>query len=123
MRRKWGTSSVRLMVRGVRAGASRLRPLSERRKWGRVKGTRLNCNLGMVMDLSGGGMRVRSTRRLHGKQQVDLSSHARRVRVDAEVVWARRLGFRRYELGLQFRDIDDVTAKELTGFASYLRAG
>ena len=77
----------------------------------------------MVLDLSGGGMRVRSTRRLHGKQQVDLSSHARRVRVDAEVVWARRLGFRRYELGLQFRDIDDVTAKELTGFASYLRAG
>ena len=111
------------MVRGVRAGASRLRPLSERRKWGRVKGTRLNCNLGMVLDLSGGGMRVRATRRLQGKQQVDLSSHARRVRVQADVVWARRLGFRRYELGLQFRDIDDVTAKELTGFASYLRAG
>ena len=125
MRRRLGerTNPIRAMARGVRAGATRLKPLSERRKWGRVKGSRLGCNLGQVMDLSGGGLRLRSTRRLAGKKYVELWSHSRRVRVLAEVVWAKRLGFRRYELGLQFRDVDDETAKELTGFASYLRAG
>ncbi len=125
MSRRWGANSnpVRMMARGIRAGASRLKPLSERRTFGRVKATRLRCNLGVVLDLSGGGLRIRSNRRLQGKKYVELSSHARHVKVLAEVRWIKRLGFRKYEIGMQFRDVTEETAKELTGFASYLRAG
>ena len=125
MRRRWGPNAnpVRMMARGIRASTSRLKPLSERRRFGRVKGHRLRCNLGVVLDLSGGGLRLRSSRRLHGRKYVELSSHSRHVRVLAEVRWATRLGFRKYEIGMEFQDVTDEIAKELTGFAAYLRAG
>ena len=111
------------MSQGVRAGAARLRPLADRRKAGRFKGSRLGCNLGKVMDLSGGGMRIRCATRLSSQMPVQLSTAKRRLTVQAKVAWVRRIGFRKYEVGLEFRDLTPETQQDLSTFAAYLAAG
>ena len=112
-----------LIQNKIRAGAKRLRPLAERRRFGRLKGGKLQCNRGQVLDISAGGLRLRSVRRYTSRLTVDLWSAARRVTIPAEVVWTKRLGFRKYEIGLEFRDVTQEMAEHLTSFAAYLRAG
>ena len=58
MRRGLGTPKrvIRKMSQAARTGAARLRPLSNRRRFGRFKGSRLGCSVGRVIDLSGGGV-------------------------------------------------------------------
>ena len=118
-----GSDAVRTVTRSVRAGAARLRPSSERRKTGRIKGDKVGCNLGSVMDISGGGMRVRSPRRLQGYLDVVMWTHRRRVTVRAAVVWCRRVGFRKYDIGVQFVDLTDDIQRELTAIGLYARHG
>lgn len=111
------------MAQSVRAGAQRLRPLSDRRKFGRFKGTRLGCNLGRVMDLSGGGMRIRRATRLSSQMEVQLWTAKRRMALQAKVAWVRRIGFRKYEIGLEFLDLTPEITQNLSTFAAYLAAG
>ena len=111
------------MMRVLHAGATRLRPLADRRRAGRIKGTGLRCNRGRVIDLSSGGMRLRSPRRLRGELEVELWTRIRRLDVRAKVVWTTRVGFRKYNIGLQFRDVTPDAARELTAFAAYLQSG
>ena len=118
-----GRNAIRRMTNTVRAGAAKLRPLTDRRRFGRFNAGRLGCDLGRVMDLSGGGMRVRCPRRASGLVEVQLWTAKRRVTVQAKIVWARRIGFRRYELGLEFRDVTPETRQDLSTFAAYLAAG
>lgn len=125
MRRGTGTGrqAIRRMAQGVRAGAARLRPLTDRRQFGRFRGTRLGCNLGKVMDLSGGGMRIRCSTRLSSQMNVKLWTAKRQLTVPAKVAWVRRLGFRKYEIGLEFLDMTPETRQDLSTFAAYLAAG
>ena len=118
-----GRHVFRSMTNTVRAGAAKLRPLSDRRRFGRFGAERLGCDLGRVMDLSGGGMRVRCSRRLSGGVDVKLWTVKRQATVQAKIVWARRIGFRKYELGLEFRDLTPETRQDLSTFAAYLAAG
>ena len=118
-----GSHAVRTMALRVRAGAARLRPLAERRKAGRIKGGKVSCNWGSVIDISGGGMRVRSPRRLRGRLEVVIWTHHRRVTVRAEAVWCRRVGFRKYDVGLQFLDVTEDIKRELTAIGLYARHG
>ncbi len=111
------------MAHGIRAGAARLRPLAERRKSGRVKGGKVRCNRGSVINISAGGMRVRSPRRLQGRLDVVMSTHHRRVTVRAKVIWCGRVGFRKYDVGLQFLDLTDDLKRDLTAIALYARHG
>jgi hypothetical protein len=111
------------MSQGVRAGAARLRPLTDRRQYGRLKGTRLGCNIGTVIDLSGGGLRIRRSTRLSSQMDVKLWTAKRQITVPAKVAWVRRIGFRKYEVGLEFRDLSPDTQKDLSTFAAYLSAG
>jgi hypothetical protein len=111
------------MAHGIRAGAARLRPLAERRKSGRVKGGKVRCDRGSVSDISAGGMRVRSPRRLQGQLDVEMWTHHRRVTVRAKVVWCGRVGFRRFNVGLQFLDLTDDLKRDLTAIALYARHG
>lgn len=112
---------IRSMARSVRAGARVLRPFIERRKGGRMKGTRLGCNLGMVADLSGGGMRIRSRRKYHGVQKVELWTRTTRVKLDAEAVWSKKITFRRYETGFRFVELTPQISAQLSSLALYLR--
>lgn len=118
-----GSNAVRTMARTVRAGAARLRPLGERRQSGRVKAHKLGCNWGSVIDLSSGGMRLRSPRRLRGALEVELWTRTLRVTVHAEVVWCSRAGFRKYDTGLEFHDVTDEINRDLTAMALFARHG
>ncbi len=125
MRRGVGTGKrvIRRMSQSVRAGAARLRPLTDRRRFGRFRGTRLGCNIGRVIDLSGGGLRVRRATRISSQMDVKLWTAKRQITVPAKVAWVRRIGFRKYEIGLEFRDLTPETQKDLSTFAAYLAAG
>ena len=125
MRRGVGTGKrvIRRMSQGIRSTAACLRPLSDRRKFGRFKGTRLGCSIGRVIDLSGGGLRIRRTTRLSSQMDVKLWTPKRQIIVPAKVAWVRRIGFRKYEIGLEFRDLTPDTRKDLSTFAAYLAAG
>ncbi len=111
------------MSQGVRAGAARLRPLADRRRSGRSKGTRLGCSIGTVIDLSDGGLRIRCSTRLSSQMDVKLWTANRQITVPAKVAWVRRIGFRKYEVGLEFGDLSPETQKDLSTFAAYLAAG
>ncbi len=124
MRRGLGTGKrvIRRMSQSVRAGAARLRPLTDRRRFGRFRGTRLGCNIGRVVDLSGGGLRVRRATRISSQMDVKLWTPKRQITVLAKVAWVRRIGFRKYEIGLEFLDMTPDTQKDLSTFAAYLAA-
>jgi c-di-GMP-binding flagellar brake protein YcgR len=109
------------VARSVRAGVARLHPESERRMTGRIMGGKLGCNRGSVIDISGGGMRLRSSRRLQGCLDLELWSPRRRVSLRAAVVWCQRIGFRKYEAGLQFVEVSDDVRQELTAIALFAR--
>ena len=112
------------LSRTLKAGAKRLRPLTDRRRFGRIKGEMLGCNHGVVIDLSSGGMRLRSTRSIRcGELEIELWSRTRRVKIRAGAVWCKRIAFRKYEVGLEFRELTPEAEEILLAFASYLAAG
>ena len=49
-----------------------------------------------------------------GEIEVELFDLEQPLILKAEVMWSRRLGFRRYEVGLNFVDIPSHVAKQLT---------
>ena len=73
-----------------------------RRRFDRVTVGDVTCNRGTVLDLSTGGVRLRSPRRLRGAVHLTLRSGPARVEADATVAWTHRLGFARHEVGLEF---------------------
>ncbi len=114
-----GKKVVRSVAKGVRSGVGRMRPI-ERRRFGRFKALRLGCNKGVVLDLSGGGMRLRCTRRLSGRIEIKMWTAREGLTVSGDVVWTRRLGFRKYEIGLEFCDLTPATQAALNNCAVYL---
>ncbi len=85
-----------------------------RRAYGRLRQEALDCNLGVVLDLSLGGMRVQCNRPPKGEIDVELRGSEVKLRLRAQVVWARRVGFRKYEVGLNFLRLPAETIKQLT---------
>ncbi len=117
------SDATRSLARTFRTKAQKLTQVADRRKTGRLKeGWTLSCSLGRVRDLSAGGMRLVSRRRLRGKLELDLWDINRGVRVRAEVVWTKRLGFRRHEVGLKFRDLSPDLVRDLTALGADNRA-
>ncbi len=81
-----------------------------RRVPGRVPQEMLLSNLGPVIDLSVGGMRVLATKPHAGEIEVSLRSGDVVLALPSVVVWIRRHGFRRHEIGLAFVGVpEDVT--------------
>lgn len=84
----------------------------EYRRAGRVTVGQLKCNLGRVLDLSSGGVRLLRRRKLKGRHELTLFDRDGGVRVEAEVRWSRRLGLWKHEVGLQFINVpSDIAAK------------
>jgi len=90
----------------------------ERRRTGRIEQEHLTSNLGPVLDLSRGGMRVLATRKHHGEVMVRLDSPVGRLQLPGRVMWNRRLGWRRVEIGVQFTDFQPHTARHLQHIAA-----
>ncbi len=78
----------------------------ERRHFGRIRQEDMRCNLGRVLDVSCGGIRIFTHRRLKGRQRLSLINDTESVlMLSADVAWCRRLGFREFAVGLQFVDM------------------
>ncbi len=75
----------------------------ERRAQIRVPQSELHCSLGPVLDITSAGMRV-MCRRTPKENWIkfDLNTTVEPLPVRAKVVWAKRLGFRKHEVGLRF---------------------
>ena len=78
----------------------------------------MECNLGRVLDISAGGMRVLSSRPLKGRQVVELSTTSRRLKVFGDVIWCKKVGFRKHEAGLEYVDRSPELARALGAFAT-----
>jgi hypothetical protein len=94
------------------------RPEGCRRTSARRQQEHLLCNLGPVLDLSHGGMRVLAGRRLSGDHDVVISSAEGDLALTARVVWSRRVGPRRFQIGLRFVDLDHEQTRWLARIAA-----
>ena len=90
------------------------KPADDRRAHGRLPQELLQCNLGPVLDLSMGGMRIQCSKAPKGRLEVELMDLEGPVKIQAQVMWTRRLRFRRYEVGLYFPHVAPDVAKQLT---------
>ena len=93
----------------------------DRRTTGRLPQESLECNLGPVLDMSTGGMRVLCKRPHQGPLQVCLKASQYSMTLSGQVVWSRRLGFRRHEIGVHFVDVDDDTTQVLSRVSASYR--
>ena len=88
---------------------------SERRAFGRRRQEGLDCNLGPILDLSRGGMRVQCTSPPEGELEVVISTmDGDEVSLQAEVRWTAKKSSKKYQAGLRFLDVDDAKARVLT---------
>jgi hypothetical protein len=90
------------------------------RRCGRVRVEMITCCLGDVLDLSATGMRVRSKGRVPQEGQtlgVRIEGMIKPIDVRATVVWARKSGWRKMELGLRFEDVTQEIRSELAAIA------
>ena len=111
------TDTAALLARLPRATLEQ--PSNDRRRFGRLRseGT-LHCNLGRVLDLSRGGVRVLCGRRLKGNRLAQLSIDDRGLELQAKVIWCERVGFGQHVAGLEFPDTTPELAHQLTAFAN-----
>ncbi len=93
-----------------------------RRVPGRVPQDMLECSLGPILDLSTGGMRLLSTRNLHGKVVARLTVDQLDLKIPCQVAWTKKIGFRRHEIGLTFIDLEDGVSSLLARIATDHRA-
>lgn len=93
--------------------------LDGRRAHNRLAQESIRSNLGLVLDLSKGGMRVQS-RKLPEDEvlDVELSDDEDTLLLRAEVAWSRKTGFRRFEIGLRFIDFGGELEARLTSLAT-----
>lgn len=90
---------------------------------GRLRPGNLTCDIGKVMDISSGGMRIRcrGKPKMAPGQLFPTHVHAPggHIRLICHVVWRNKIRFRRWELGLRFVDM----TPELRSALSVLAAG
>ncbi len=88
-----------------------------RRAHGRIHQQALLSTLGPVLDLSAGGMRLLSTKRIDGEHDVMVLSGSGSVEVRARTCWCRRLGLFRFEVGMAFVGVPPQAARTLAAIA------
>jgi hypothetical protein len=79
------------------------------RRTGRKRCHTLVCEFGEIVDLSADGMRIRQRGGARVKQNdqivISISFMSNEVQLKARVIWSRKTGFRRREIGLQFVEL------------------
>lgn len=98
-----------------------VRRSAEVRRTGRLRCDMLQCTFGEVVDLSAAGMRVQHRGWLRIKVGEEtpllLSFAAAKVTLRTRVVWMRRTGFRRHEIGFEFCDVSGEAQRRLLEIA------
>ena len=82
---------------------------AEERRHARLHQKLLLSNLGQVMDVSAGGLRIRSRRRpppVNHQVEITLSGMDMPARVLGRVVWTRRTGLFSHEMGIELVNPD-----------------
>lgn len=93
-------------------------PGLDRRTRGRVLQQGVISNVGVVIDISGGGMRVLHTKPLEGQHEVEITTESETLKLVAQVVWCKKIGFRRQMAGLRFVNIDEATVRSIARIAA-----
>ncbi|MHC4992405.1 MAG: PilZ domain-containing protein [Planctomycetota bacterium] len=79
----------------------------DRRRHVRVRPTVSFCNLGAVLDLSQSGARMHSRRQMDGEIEFVVNVGDVAFSTRARVVWTRRTGLLRHQIGLEFVGVED----------------
>ena len=88
-----------------------------RRRAGRFELEDVKCDLGPVLDLSSGGMRIRCRQAPRGIFPVRVCGLGGELVVRARVAWVKRNGLFKREVGLQFVDVTPDVARHLAQMA------
>lgn len=91
---------------------------SDRRAYSRFPQGTLNSSIGPVLDLSTSGLRVIAKKPWCGEVKIRLQAPGIDLSAAATVMWSRKLGFRAYDMGLTFVDVDTV-AELITWLAEW----
>lgn len=100
------------------AGIAKLVSLRTRRRSGRLPLEMLTCNIGEVVDISIGGMRVHCWRLPPERIRIKLNGYELPAPLNAQRAWSRRIGFFRQEVGMHFVDVAPELAEQLSLIAS-----
>ena len=104
--------------RSIRSTVAAAKNTVEQRRSGRFKASRtIACNLGRVLDLSAGGMRLLSRRELPDVVELEFGEPDNIVEVSARVIWRKQHGRREFESGLAFDDITPQMQQQLCAMA------
>ncbi len=93
-----------------------------RRRHGRVRCLDIDCNLGEILDVSASGMRVRTNQRpptIGTSLTTTVKGLDGPVEFNGVVVWTKRSGFFKFEVGVEFRE---PSAQMRTALARLARA-
>ncbi len=91
---------------------------STRRRSGRLPAEALVCNIGLVLDISVGGMRVLARGSHNGTVKIRFRDYPTAEPLLATVTWSKRVGFFMREVGLRFENISPQMSSLLTTIAS-----
>ena len=92
--------------------------LPNRREFARFSPRGLNCDLGQLLDISVGGVRLLSKRKRKGTVNLRLWNDETGLVLEAEVVWSRRIRSRQHEVGLQFVNLHTEATKKLAAIVA-----
>ncbi len=121
MRKGWVSQqdASRLIDRGIKATFAQEEADSDRRRRGRVKSMgSVTSNLGNVLDIYSGGLRVLSRTKVEGEGRVELILPTDRVIVPARVAWCHKVAFRKYVVGLEFINLTPELTQMVTEIAT-----
>lgn len=98
-----------MLIPGQNADADNALSNAERRRSGRLLCKGLESNLGEVLDISGTGLRLRSSTALNLKPGevglLNIQCASLCMQIAVVLAWTKRAGFRRYEHGLRFLEL------------------
>ncbi|MCZ6494349.1 MAG: hypothetical protein O6933_09745 [Planctomycetota bacterium] len=73
----------------------------------------LKCNFGEVVELGAEELRVNCTKDLKGTVKVELLELDQPLKLQAEVAWSKRLGPRRFDVGLRFINVTPQQSRQI----------
>ncbi len=90
-----------------------------KRRHGRIRCQDVECNLGIILDVSASGMRVRGRKSLAVNKPllIQLATSELCVEIEAVVRWCARAGIFAHEAGLEFVDVHEDARKILCELA------
>lgn len=113
-----GQDTFKTIERSFRSGVERILKTVNRRRFGRLNCGWVHCNLGRVLDLSAGGMRLLSDTELAGEVDLELRQREERLMLRAEVSWSKRSASGGFEIGLDFFPLTEDDARLLSTIAT-----